>query len=63
MPAHMRKTLEMVTASSMQIMVQISKKNIYFVTKLLFVVFSVEGAIGFQSPHGGAISEVVHRGP
>ena len=32
----MREPLEMVTASLMQIMVQICKKNIHFVTKLIF---------------------------
>ena len=35
-PARMRKPSEMYTASRMQNMVQIRKKNIYFVTNLLF---------------------------
>jgi len=32
----MRETLEMVTGSHMQNMVEIHQKNIYFVTKLFF---------------------------
>jgi hypothetical protein len=35
----MREPLEMVTASRMQNMVEIHKKNICFVTKLFFEIF------------------------
>ena len=35
----MREPLEMVTASLMQNMVQIHKKNIYFATKIIFGLF------------------------
>ena len=47
----------MVTGSLMQNMVQICKKNTYFVTKLLFNYFrkSYVGALGIESPHSGAI--------
>ena len=57
----MREPLEMVTASLMQNMVQIRKKNIHFVTKLCFRNFgkSYFGALGVESPHGGAISVFV----
>ena len=53
----MREPLEMVTASLMEYIVQIRKKNIYFVTKLFFQSFgkSSFGAFGVESPHGGAI--------
>ena len=53
----MREPLEMVTASLMQNMVHICKKNMYFVAKLLFRMFgkSYFGALGVESPHGGAI--------
>ena len=36
----MRETLEMATASHMQNMVEIHKKNIYFMTKIFFEVLS-----------------------
>ena len=51
----MREPWEMVTASRMQNMVQIRKKNSYFVTKLLFLKIgkSYFGALGVESPHGG----------
>ena len=53
----MRESLEMVTASRMQDMVQIREKNTCFVTILLFRNFrkSSFGALGVESPHGGAI--------
>ena len=53
----MRETLEMHTAARMQNMAQIRNKNIYSVTKLLFVLFSKSslGALGVESPHGGVI--------
>ena len=46
----------MVTASLMQ-KVQIRKKNIYFLTKLFLGNFekSSFGALGIESPHGGAM--------
>ena len=49
--------LEMVIASRMQKMVQIRKKNMYVVTNLPFFCFdkSYLGALGVQSPDGGAI--------
>ena len=49
----MRETLEMVTASRIQNI----KKNTCFVTILLFrnVRESSFGALGVESPHGGAI--------
>ena len=52
-----REPLEMVTASLMQNMEQIRKKNTYLVTKLFLKVFgkSSVGALGVESPHGGAI--------
>ena len=42
-------------------MVQIRKKNIYFVTNLLFGSLgkSPFGALGFESPHGGAMRLVL----
>ena len=54
----MRETLEMITVSRMQNMVEIRKKNTYFVTILLFWNFgkSSFGALGVEIPHGGAIS-------
>ena len=53
----MWEPLEIVTASLMQNIVQIPTKNAYFVTKLLFrnVGKSYLGALGVESPHGGAI--------
>ena len=53
----MREPLEMVTVSRMQKMVEIRKKNTYFVTILLFLKFwkKFSGALGVESPHGGAI--------
>ena len=56
----MRKTLEMITVLRMQNMVDIRKKNTYFVTKSLFVKKkrSSFGALGVESPHGGAIYSV-----
>ena len=53
----MRESLEMVTASLMQGMVQIRKENTYFVTKLLFEMLEkvLWGDIGVESPHGGAM--------
>ena len=53
----MRETLEMVTASRMQNMVDICKKNTCFATILLFRFFrkSYFWALGVESPHGGAI--------
>ena len=53
----MRETLEMVTVSLMQDMVHIRKKAIYFATKLLLETFEKYfGALGVESPHGGAIN-------
>ena len=46
----MRETVEMVTASLIQNMVQIRKTK-YFVTEMLFPF----GALGVESPHSGAI--------
>ena len=56
----MREALEMVTASRMQNMVQVRKKNVYFMTKILLELYekSSFGAIGVESPHGGAIKIV-----
>ena len=53
----MREPLEMHTASRMQNMLEIRTKNTYFVTILLFGNFgkSSFGALGVESPHGGAI--------
>ena len=53
----MLEPLGMYTASCMQSMVQIRKKNTYFVTNLLFGLFwkSCFGALGVESPRGGAI--------
>ena len=53
----MREPLEMVAASLMQDMVQIRKENTYFVTNLIFRNSreSSFGALGVESPHGGAI--------
>ena len=55
----MRKPLEMITALRMQNMVEIRKKNICFVTKSLFgkKIKSSFGALGVESPHGGAIMQ------
>ena len=45
----------MVTASRMQNMVQIRKKNTYFVTNIFsFFIFTFR-ALGVESPRGGAI--------
>ena len=53
----MREPLEMVTDSRMQNMVEIRKKNNGFVTILLFrFKKKYFGALGVQSPHGGAIN-------
>ena len=47
----MRKTSEMITVSRMQNMVEIHKKNTYFVTKSLFKKLkSSFGALGVESP-------------
>ena len=54
----MREPLEMITVWRMQNMVEIRKKNIYFVTKSLFENKNLKsscGALGVESPHGGAI--------
>ena len=53
----MREPLEMVTASLMQNIVQIRKKNTYFATKPFLLKFgeSSFGAPGVESPHGGAM--------
>ena len=53
----MWEPLEMATASRMQDMVEIRKKNKCFVTKLFFDFFgkSSFGALGVESPHGGAM--------
>ena len=53
----MRETLEMVTVSLLQNMVQFRKKNIYFATKLFFEILGkvLLGSLGDESPHGGAI--------
>ena len=53
----MREPLEAVTASLMQNMVQIRKKNNYFMAILLFVILgkSSFGALGVESPHVGAM--------
>ena len=53
----MREPLVMVTASLMQNMMQIYKKDAYFVTKLFWGNFGINslGALGVKSPHGGAI--------
>ena len=58
----MREPLEIVTASRIQNMVEIRKKNTYFVTKLLFRIFgnSSFGALGVESPHGGAINATLY---
>ena len=49
--------LEIYVASRMQNMVHIRKRNTYFVTNLLFRMFwkSSLGALGVESPYGGAI--------
>ena len=54
----MREPLEIVTASRMQNMVEIRKKNTCFVTKLFWGILgkSSFGALGVQSPNGGAIN-------
>ena len=59
----MREPLEMLRASLMQNMVQIRKKNTYFVTKLLFINFgnSSLGHLGVESPHGGAMVVVLWK--
>ena len=55
----MRETLEMVIVSRVQNMVPIRKKNAHFVTNLsfLFLWKSFFGALGVESPHGGAMVE------
>ena len=53
---------EMCTASRMQNMVQIRKKNIYFVTQFSFIfAFFTFRALGVESPRGGAIVEGRHN--
>ena len=53
----MRKPVEMYTVSRMQNVVQIRKKNVYFVTNSLVRQFwkSSLGALGVESPRGVAI--------
>ena len=53
----MREPSEMHTASRMQNMVQLRKENTYFVTSLPFIFLgkSYLGALGVESPHGGAM--------
>ena len=52
----MWKPLEMHAASRMRNIVQIRKTNAYFVTTYFFLFCkSVFGALGVESPHGGAI--------
>ena len=57
----MWETLEMHTASRMQDMVQNRKENACFATNFFFLNFRKRsfGALGVESPHGGAI--VVNR--
>ena len=57
----MWETLEMITASRMQNIVEIREKNTCFVTKTLFLIFgkSSLGALGVESPHGKAITSEV----
>ena len=50
----MRKPLEMVTASRMQHMVQIRKKNIYAATMFAFVLNVTFRVFGVESSRGGA---------
>ena len=52
----MLETLEMVKASRMQNMVEIRKKNTSFVTKSFSIKKTYFGALGVESPHGGAIT-------
>ena len=54
----MREPLEMVTSSLMQNMMQIRKKNIYFLTKLLLKKFGKSSfeALGAESPTVGPLS-------
>ena len=54
----MREPLEKVTASLMQNLMQIRKKNTYIVINSLFQFF---GALGVESPHGGAM--IAHHLP
>ena len=51
----MQESLEMVTASRMQNMVEIRKKNTCFLTILFFRICwkSSFGALGVESPYGG----------
>ena len=54
----MREPWEIYTASRMQNMMQIREKNFYFVTKIIFrnfVIFTL-GALGVESPRGGAMT-------
>ena len=53
----MREPLEIATASLMQNLVQIRKKSYYSVTKISFseILEKTFGALGVESPHGGAI--------
>ena len=54
----MRKPSEMYIASRMQNMVQVCKKNAYFVTNLVLHFKKCSfGALGVESPNGGAILE------
>ena len=58
----MREPLEIYVASRMQNMVQIRAKNLYFVTNLHFLLFlkGSFGALGVESPNGGAIGNRRH---
>ena len=53
----MRERLEMFTATLMQNMVQIRKRNTYFVTELFFRIFEKSSfvALEVEKPHGGAM--------
>ena len=53
----MREWQEMVTASRMQHLVQIRKKNDICLTNIFFCIFNFR-ALGVESPRLGAIMEV-----
>ena len=55
----MRKPLEMITNLRMQNMVEIHKKNNLFRDQITFskILKKNVGALGVESPHGGAIMQ------
>ena len=56
----MREPLEMVTTSLMQNMVQIRKKNTYFVTKLLFI-FGEKVLLGLSALRAPTVGHVSRK--